>query len=80
MRGASTAPQKRCFKYGLPHSAVIASDAKQSSCLSREIWIASSLTLLAMTTCGSTDAGGEDVGYFVHWKKRVRIPPLTRAL
>jgi len=30
--------------------------------------------------CGSTDAGGEDFGYFVAKVKRVRIPPLTHAL
>ena len=28
-------------------------------------------------SCGSTNAGGEDFGYFAPWKKRVRIPPLT---
>jgi len=28
---------------------------------------------------GSTDAGGEDVGYFAPWKERVRIPPVTHA-
>jgi hypothetical protein len=26
---------------------------------------------------GSTNAGGEDFGYFAPWEKRVRIPPLT---
>jgi hypothetical protein len=29
---------------------------------------------------GSTDAGGEDVGYLRAWKARVRIPPVTHAL
>jgi hypothetical protein len=37
------------------------------------IWFAAGI----INACGSTDAGGEDVGYFASWKKRVRHPPLT---
>jgi len=44
--------------------------------------VESAATELVLQFCfaasrGSTNAGGEDFGYFAPWEKRVRIPPLT---
>ncbi len=75
---ALTAPQKN---FGLPCSSVIVRSEATKQSIHPLCRVMDCFASLAMTAAyGSTDAGGEDTGYFAHWKKRVRIPPLTHAL
>jgi hypothetical protein len=80
MRGASTSAAEEIFqmRFAVKHRhCEERSDEAIHAAASGDVDCFASL---AMTRRGSTDAGGEDIGYFVHWKKRVRIPPLTHAL
>src|SRR5262249_8939803 len=61
------------FVIGLPQRTIIAGEAKPSRlpAWGRHCLVAA---LLAMTRCGSPDAGGEDVGYFATMGKAGSTP------
>ena len=63
-RGASRIPMAERTPRGSRQRRAVLSAASNL----HFIWFAASR--------GSTDAGGEDFGYFAPWKERVRIPPV----
>ena len=71
-RGLSEGTRRKPDTDGRANQEGFAMAARRSERCDRirlSIWFAASR--------GSTNAGGEDFGYFAPWEKRVRIPPLT---